>query len=228
MALATTTRSELVTWLAGCLGRGDLAPLSREDLEELAGHLTEERYAGGTAIYERNALPERVHILRSGLVELTRDLGGRSAVLQLLRPGAVFGDVPLFLRIGEPTEARAVEDSTVLSIDSVTLFGLLGRRPMLARRWLVSVAGRMAEMQDRVGDLLAGGLDRQVASWLLREGIGDGVAVSQLTLARLLGARRTSVNQSLRRLEADGYISTGYRRITVVDPTGLADMLAHR
>ena len=99
---------------------------------------------------------------------------------------------------------------------------------MLARRWLVSVAGRMAEMQDRVSDLLAGGLDRQVASWLLREGSGDGVAVSQLTLARLLGARRTSVNQALRRLEADGYISTGYRRIAVVDAEGLADMLSRR
>jgi len=228
MAITTTNSSELVTWLAGCLGRGDLAPLSCEDLEEFAGHLTEERYAGGTAIYERDALPERVHILRSGMVELTRDLGGRSAVVQLLRPGAVFGDVPLFLRTGEPTEASAVEDSTVLSIDSVTLFGLLGRRPMLARRWLVSVAGRMAEMQDRVSDLLAGGLDRQVASWLLREGTGDGVAVSQLTLARLLGARRTSVNQSLRRLEADGYISTGYRRITVVNPDALAEMLSQR
>ena len=175
MAITTTNRSELVSWLAGCLGRGDLAPLSCDDLEEFAGHLVESHYAGGTSIYERDALPERVHILRSGMVELTRELGGRRAVVQLVRPGAVFGDVPLFLRTGEPTEARAVEDSTVLSIDSVMLFALLGRRPMLARRWLVSVAGRMAEMQDRVSDLLAGGLDRQVASWLLREGTGDGV-----------------------------------------------------
>lgn len=228
MAIATTNQSELVSWLAGCLGRGDLAPLSCDDLEEFTGHLTDVHYAGGTVIYERGALPERVHILRSGMVELTRELGGRNAVVQLLRPGAVFGDVPLFLRTGEPTAATAVEHSTVLSIDSVTLFALLGRRPMLARRWLVSVAGRMAEMQDRVSDLLAGSLDRQVASWLLREGTGDGVAVSQLTLARLLGARRTSVNQSLRRLESDGFITTGYRRITVVDPDGLAEMLATR
>jgi CRP-like cAMP-binding protein len=228
MALATANSSEVVTWLAGCLGRGDLAPLSCDDLDELAAHLSEERYAGGTAIYQREALPERVHILRSGMVELTRDLGGRDAVVQLLRSGSVFGDVPLFLRTGEPTGARAVDDCVVLSIDSLTLFSLLGRRPMLARRWLVSVAGRMAEMQDRVSDLLAGGLDRQVASWLSREASAEGVAVSQLTLARLLGARRTSVNQALRRLEGLGLIETGYRRITVVDPDGLTEMLAAR
>lgn len=232
MAIATTpppaVDQELVTWLAGCLGRGDLAPLSCDDLEELARHLTEDRYAGGTTIYARDALPERVHILRTGTVELTRDLGGRRAVVQLLQAGSVFGDVPLFLRTGEPTEATAVDDSVVLSIDSVTLFGLLGRRPMLARRWLVSVAGRMAALQDRVSDLLAGGLDRQVGSWLLREAGDESAAVSQLTLARLLGARRTSVNQSLRRLEEAGLIETGYRRITVTDREGLATLLATR
>jgi CRP-like cAMP-binding protein len=147
-------------------------------------------------------------------------------VVQLLRPGAVFGDIPLFLRTGEPTESRAVEDSSVLSIDSLTLFTLLGQRPSLARRWLVSVAGRMAEMQDRVSDLLAGGLDRQVASWILREAGEDGVAVSQQTLARLLGARRTSVNQSLRRLEAAGLVTTGYRQMSVGDADALAAYLS--
>lgn len=233
MAIASTPPAaapdgELVTWLAGCLGRGDAAPLSCDDLEELAAHLRADHHAGGTTIYARDALPERVHILRAGMVELSRDLGGRVAVIQLLPAGSVFGDVPLFLRTGEPTAARAVEDSVVLSIDSVALFGLLGRRPLLARRWLVSVAERMAAMQDRVGDLLAGGLDRQVASWLLREAGDEGVAVSQLTLARLLGARRTSVNQSLRRLEAEGFVETGYRRLRVVDRVGLARMLERR
>lgn len=232
MALSTTHLTnqadpELVNWLAGCLGPGDLAPLSCDDLEELAGHLTEEHHAAGTLIYERGDLPTRVHILRAGAVELTRDLGGRRVVVQLLRAGSVFGDVPLFLRRGEPTEARAVEDITVHSIDSVTLFSLLGRRPMLSRRWLVSVSERMAEMQDRVTDLLAGGLDRQVASWLLREATGDGAAVSQLTLARLLGARRTSVNQSLRRLEDRGLVETGYRRIRVIDEPTLFGLLNH-
>jgi CRP-like cAMP-binding protein len=225
MALAADADRDLVAWLGSCLGRGNLAPVSCSDLEELAAHLVESTYAGGTRIYERHQLPERVHILRSGTVELARDIAGRRVVVQLLRPGSVFGDIPLFLRTGEPTEARAAADSVVLSIDSLTLFAMLGQRPSLARRWLVSVAGRMAEMQDRVSDLLAGSLDRQVASWLLREAADEGVNVSQQTLARLLGARRTSVNQSLRRLEESGLVETGYRRVSVVDPERLRTQL---
>ncbi len=221
MSTATAPSADLVNWLGTCLGRGDLAPMSCNDLEELATHLEERRYAGGTTIYERDQLPDHVYILRSGTVELARDVGGRRVVVQLLRGGSVFGDIPLFLRMGEPTAARAVEDSTVLTIDSLTLFSMLGKRPLLARRWLVSVAQRMAEMQDRVTDLLSGSLDRQVASWLVREAGPDGITVSQQTLARLLGARRTSVNQSLRRLEGRGLIETGYRRVAVTDPAGL-------
>jgi CRP-like cAMP-binding protein len=225
MALVADTNTELVAWLADCLGRGSAAPISCADLEELAAHLVETTYAGGTRIYARDQLPERVHILRSGAIELARDLGERTVVLQLLRPGSVFGDIPLFLRTGELTEARAAEDSTVMSIDSVALFAMLGQRPGLARRWLVSVACRMAEMQDRVSDLLAGSLDRQVASWLLREAADRDVNVSQQTLARLLGARRTSVNQSLRRLEQEGLVVTGYRRVSVVDAERLRSTL---
>ncbi len=226
MATTADRSTDLVEWLASSLGRGNLAPLPCDDLEELSSHLTEVSYAGGTQIYERDQLPDRVHILRSGTVELARQFGGRRVVVQLLRPGAVFGDIPLFLRTGEPTEARAVEDSLVLGIDSLKLFALLGERPKLARRWLVSVAGRMSEMQDRVSDLLAGSLDRQVASWLLREAGRDGVSVSQQTLARLLGARRTSVNQSLRRLEEKKYIETGYRYVSVLDPEALVAVIA--
>ncbi len=228
MAVTTSPQSELVNWLGSCLGRGDLAPVSCTDLEELATELQERRYAGGTTIYERNQLPDHVYVLRSGTVELARDIGGRQVVVQLLRPGSVFGDIPLFLRTGEPTAARAVEDSSVLTIDSLTLFTMLGQRPLLARRWLVSVAQRMAEMQDRVSDLLSGSLDCQVASWLLREAGSDGVTVSQQTLARLLGARRTSVNQSLRRLESSGLIETGYRSLAVRDADGLAAVINGR
>ena len=198
MSTTAAPSTALVNWLGTCLGQGEPAPMSCEDLEDLAGHLEEHGFAGETNVSE-----------------------------QLVRPGSVFGDIPRFLRCGESTTARAVEDSVVLSIDSVTLFGLLGRRPMLARRWLVSVAQRMAAMQDRVSDLLAGSLDMQVASWVRREAGTDGVTVSQQTLAHLLGARCTGVNQSLRRLEADGLIETGHRRIAVRDEARLAAAVGH-
>jgi CRP-like cAMP-binding protein len=113
-------------WIARCLGRGELAPLRNEDIEVLAGELTETRHAGGTELY------------------------GRQVTLQLLRAGDVFGDIPVIAHVPLPFDARALEASVVLSIDAETLWRILEQRPRLARRWMVSIALRMAEVQARL------------------------------------------------------------------------------
>lgn len=209
-------------WLARCLGRGDLARLGPDDIDALAAELGENRHAGGTTVFRMGDLPGRVYIVRQGAVELTRELHGRQVTLQLLRPGDVFGDIPLIARMPVPFDARALEDSAVLSIDSVTLWRILEQRLRLAHRWMVSIALRMAEVQARLVDLLAGGLQAQLASLLVREAEQGRVRLSQQVLAALVGGRRTSVNRVLKDLEARQLIKLRYRQVEILDPVGLA------
>jgi CRP-like cAMP-binding protein len=190
-------------------------------VEELAALLAERSYPAGAALFNVGELPVRVHVVRHGRVELSRHVGGRRVVLQVLRAGDVFGDVPLLVRMTEPFDARALEDSVVLSADSVALFRLLERRPRLAQRWLVSLALRMAATQARLVDLLAGGLDAQVAALLSREAEKDVVRLPQSVLAELVGARRTSVNRVLKRFAARGLVRVGYGQVEILDPAGL-------
>lgn len=208
-------------WIARCLGQGELSPLGPDDVSELAELLGERRYAAGEVLFRVGELPARVHIVRFGAVELSRQLGGRRVLLQVLRAGDVFGDVPLLVRMTEPFDARTLEDSVVLSVDSVALFELLERRPRLARRWLVSLALRMAATQARLVDLLAGGLEAQVASLLTREAEQGVVRLSQSVLAELVGARRTSVNRVLKGLETQGLLRLGYGQVEILDAAGL-------
>lgn len=227
--MATTRTAEPTArraqWLASELGRADVSPASADDMCDLAGAAREVRLAGGTCVFRRGEMPENVYILRAGTIELSRRIQRRTITLKLLRPGDPFGDVPLLVRDAEPFDACAVEDSVVLAVDSMTLYRLLGQNPALARRWLVSVADRMRETQERVSDLLSGSLEGQIASLLLHQPRA-AMDVSQETLARLLGARRTSVNQALGRMQAEGLVSLGYRRIDVADRAGLTDLVA--
>lgn len=208
-------------WLACCLGRGALAPVHADDVAVLAEELTERRYAAGTTIFRQGDLPATVHVLRNGAVELSRELNGRRVALQILHPGDVFGDVPLLVRMAEPFDAIALEDSLLLSIDSVRLSRLLERRPRLSYRWLVSVAERMAQVQARLTDLLAGGMEAQVASFLVRHAEHGRVNLSQAVLAELVGGQRTSVNRVLQGLEARGLVRLHYRQVEIVDEKGL-------
>lgn len=215
------------SWIACCLSRGERAPLGERDVEDLVIEFGEASFAGGTFVFRSGDPAAQVHVVRTGTVELSRVINGRRMALQILRPGDVFGDVPAFLGEPEPFDARAVEDCKILSLDVTSLFGMLATRPHVARRWIVSLAERMSGLHLRLGDLLAGGLDAQLASVLLREGIdGTAVSLTQDQLAEMLGAARTSVQRVLKQLESDGLIELGYRRITVIEAKGLAAVVS--
>jgi CRP-like cAMP-binding protein len=209
-------------WIACCLGRGSLAPLDPDDIADLVAELGERRYPAGSLLFRMGEAPARVHIVHSGTVELSRELNGRRVVLQILAPGDVVGDISLFIRMAEAFDARALEDSVVLTMDSLALCSLLQRRPRLARRWLVSVSLRTTELQARLVDLLAGGLEAQLASILIRHAEQGVVHLNQAILAQLVGGWRTSVNRVLKHMEARAVIRLRYGQVEVLDPAALA------
>ncbi len=215
--------SQYGSWIACCLGRGQRAPLGTGDVDQMVKDFGESHFAGGTFVFRSGDPAARIHVVRKGTVELSRVINGRRVALQILRPGDVFGDVPAFLGEPEPFDARALEDCAVLSLEVDSLFDMLKTRPRVAQRWIVSLSERMAGLQHRLGDLLAGGLEAQLASLLLRESGGGGhVTLTQDQLAEMLGAARTSVQRVLKQLEQDGLIQLGYRRIEVINGPGLA------
>lgn len=223
----TNPVSRFGSWLACCLGRGDRAPVSEDDVADLVAEVGQQHHAGGTFVFRQGDPAAQVHIIREGAVELSRMSRGRRVTLQVLRPGDVFGDVPLFLGEPEPFDARAVVDSIVLSMDAPTLFRLLSTRPRLMRRWMISLAGRMSGLQQRLIDVLAGGLEAQLASVLLHQADDMGrVVTSQAELAALVGAQRTSVQRVLKQLADAGLLEVGYRKIDLIDRAGLVSLVA--
>jgi len=161
---AVDVASRHAEWIADWLGPADLAPLAPDDIRELAALLREDHYPAGSTVFRLGQAPTRVHIIRRGAIELSRNLKSGRVVIQILRPGDVLGDVSLFLRMKVPWDAVAVEDSLILSIDSLSLHRLLEQRPRLAWRWLHSVSTRVAGFWFRVVELLAGGLDGVVGA----------------------------------------------------------------
>src|SRR5437764_2910134 len=209
-------------WIIEWLGQADSGPPAPEEIHELLALLQEDRYQAGEAVYKIGQAPTRVHIVRTGAIELSRNLKGGRVVIQILRPGDVLGDISLFLRMKVPWDAIALEDSLILSFDSLMLHRLLEQRPRLAWRWLHSASSRVAGFWFRVVELLAGGLEAQVASVLVRRAEDGVVHLSQAHLAELVGHQRTSVNRVLKRLEAQGLLKVGYGQVEIVDEAGLA------
>jgi CRP-like cAMP-binding protein len=209
-------------WVAQRLGRPELSPLGAGDVAALGLLLKEEFITAGTTIFRAGDAPTRIGIIRHGLIETSQMLGGRRVVFQIFRPGDVLGDIGVFLRITAPYEGVALEDTVVLTMDSVQFHRLLEERPRLAQRWLTSLSARVFSYQSRLSELLAGGLEAQIASVLVRRAERSVVNLNQSNLAELVGGQRTSVNRVLKRLEEQNLVRVRYGQVEILDQERLA------
>jgi CRP/FNR family transcriptional regulator, cAMP and macrophage regulator len=208
-------------WVARCVGRGQSAPLWPDDVTALASLLAARSFRPGAVVFggQQGA---GVWIVRNGRIELSVGSGRRRVVIQLLRPGDVDGDIQLLLDMPVPYTGRAMSDVTCLFLARSGFEELLATRPAIARRWLSSVAQRLAASQARILALLGGSLTAQAASLLAEEAVDGRVELPQRTLAAMLGVARPSLNKVLKDLERDGLIRISYSTIAVPDPAKLA------
>lgn len=196
-------------------------PRVLSELPALAGRFRPQRVPAGAYLFRQGDPPAFVYLLRKGSVELARRRCRRRMTVQVLRPGDVFGDVPYLAGSTAPFDARALGDSMVGTMPVPELLQVLRTRPDVATLWLRSVAGRMAGLQRRLMEVLAGELEVRLAMLLLDRAERNRVSLSQQVLSELLGAHRTSVNRALQELQAAGLIEVGYRQIILQDPAGL-------
>lgn len=185
-------------WVARCVGRGDTVPLGPEDIAALASYLQPRSVASGTVLFAAGTGPAGVSLIRSGLVELTIGSGRRRAVLAVLRPGDVDGDIAMLLGMVPPYTARALEAVDCLYLAPRRLRAPAGRARATGAPVAHQRRGPPAHSQSRLIGLLGANLTAQTARLLLDEADEQGrITLSQATIAAMLGARRPSVNKVL-------------------------------
>ncbi|MGI9586330.1 MAG: Crp/Fnr family transcriptional regulator [Acidimicrobiia bacterium] len=209
-------------WLARSLGRTDYLPMRPEDAVALAEAGSVVDKYKGTHLFRQGDPSEVCYIIEEGDVELYRTSTTGRSVVGRVGSGAVVGDIAMFQ--GQPylSSARTIDSVRAIRLEKDVLVPLLLARPVLAMRWLVNGLAQLEATQQRLIRLMNRTVVEQVAGVLVdeRDEYGE-VALSQASIAELLGASRQSVNEALAQLRASGSIETGYRRITVVDEDAL-------
>jgi CRP/FNR family transcriptional regulator, cAMP and macrophage regulator len=204
-------------WVARCVGRGEAAPLRREDVAALAGTLVAKHFDSGAVLFAAGDAPSGVWIVRHGQVELAVGSGRRRVVVDVMRPGDVDGDIALLLEMPMAYTAHALGDCTCLYLERAAFENLVATHPAIARRWLSSVAQRVSAGQDRLVAMLGRPLTAQVAQLLLDESVDGSVQLAQRTLAAMLGVQRPSLNKILKDFERNGLIAIHYAGIDITD-----------
>jgi CRP-like cAMP-binding protein len=181
-------------WVARC----EAAPLTPDALTALAATLHQDRVQRGTVVFHGGRPASGVRIVQQGRVELSVGSGRRRTIVHVLRPGDVDGDIQLLLDMPLPYTARVLDNATLLSLTPADYEHLLATSLPIARRWLSSVAQRLAASQMRLLGLLGRTLTEQIAGLLLDESVDSQVPLPQRTLAAMLGAQRPQDPQGTR------------------------------
>ena len=149
---------------------------------------------------------------------------GREGILSIMEAGNWFGEASLIDGLPRPHDVTAVEASTVLVISPVA-FNRLMQRSAFARAISALLCARVRALYGLVEDAMLRSTHTRVARRLLSLARGDAtmasaarvsVAVSQESLAMMLGITRQTLSKELKALAQAGVLSRGYGRIEIV------------
>lgn len=171
---------------------------------------------------------EHVSICLSGQYKvLLNGVSGNSQFMRMIGRGEMFGVPSALADAPFPTDLMCEEDGETLEIAGVALLRMLREEPELALSVIRSLASRVAELFELMEADLLPSLGARVYQRLQRLARFNGtpdqfghieLLLSQHDIAQSLNASRPRVQQELKRLEREGVIRLGYRRITLLRP----------
>ncbi len=173
------------------------------------------RYRQDEAIFTQGDPCEHVLYVQKGAVKLSvLSKSGREAVVAMLGPGEFFGEGCLAGQRVRMGSATATTDSTVLRVDKARMVRLLHQQHALSDRFIAHMLARNIRIEEDLVDQLFNSSEKRLARALLllaRYGKHDKPvravpAITQETLAEMIGTTRSRVNFFMKKFQRLGFI----------------------
>jgi CRP/FNR family transcriptional regulator, cyclic AMP receptor protein len=172
-------------------------------------------YRRADVIFTQGDPCESVLYIQKGGVKISvLSKTGREAVVAMLGPGDFFGEGGL---AGQPVRmgtATASIRSTILSVDQDEMVRLLHQQHAMSDRFIVHLLARTIRIEEDLVDQLFSSSEKRLARKLLQlaqYGAHDKPerpvpAISQETLAEMVGTTRSRVNFFMKKFQRLGFI----------------------
>ena len=207
--------------------------LPPEALTKLELRCRARKFPRGSPIYLPADEADGALLLTSGRAKICSfSIDGKQAILALIEPGELFGELAVLGQDVREEYAEAAEKSSVLlipadaiqtlmtdypdvSIGITKLFGFRRRRVERRLKYLLFRSNRqrlihlLLELTEQYGRPTAAGVDL-------------GIKLSHQELANIIGSTRETVTVVLGELQAEGSLEVGRRKIVIRDLEGLA------
>jgi CRP/FNR family transcriptional regulator, cyclic AMP receptor protein len=173
------------------------------------------KYAKGETVFVQGDSCKSVLYVQAGGVKLSvLSKGGREAVVAMLGVGEFFGEGCLAGQAVRMGTATAVVASTILLVDKDEMVDLLHKQRALSDRFITHMLARNIRIEEDLIDQLFNSSEKRLARTLLllaRYGkhdkpVREVPAISQTTLAEIIGTTRSRVNFFMKKFQRLGFI----------------------
>lgn len=202
-------------------------------LQDLMIKLAKERtLSKGEILFEQGDPGDTLFAIASGALEFSvLSSDGRKLSLDVMRGGAIFGEIALFDPGPRTATVTAIERTTVWGINNADVLAALETEPTLGVDMIQLAGKRMRWMGQQLRDQVFLPLPVRLAQKILYLADSDGVMppvvkLSQAELAEFVGASRESVSKTLAIWKRDGVIDLGRGSLRVLREGNLMKIAA--
>ena len=202
--------------------------LSDDDMAELLKGILHGEYNQKEFLYTPSDAVENVFLLKEGEVTLYRSVDGRKIILDVLKPGAVFGNIGFDVHSGESHFAEITQKAFICTLPKNFFLQILQKRPDIALQALKVLSKRVSQYEMQIRTLSAlQARDRILATvHLLNEKERESILppilrmhtkITHEKLGNMTGLTRETVTKQLAELEKDGMIVVTGKHVELTD-----------
>jgi CRP/FNR family transcriptional regulator, cyclic AMP receptor protein len=208
----------------------DLEPDAFDQLCRYAKHITVKR---GATIASKGDPGTSLFAVISGTVKISvSSPDGRNAILNLIGPGEIFGEVALLDGQSRTADAIANTNCELFIIDRRDFIPFVRSQPALAMKLIELLCARLRWTSDQVEQVILQDLPGRLASALLRlterhkavQG-GRTIAITQQEISEMVGMTRESINKQLRAWAGRHWVRLEHGAIVVLKPELLQSLV---
>jgi CRP/FNR family transcriptional regulator, cyclic AMP receptor protein len=201
-------------------------------LERISAYIKRRSVPKGSTIFEKGDAGVGLIGVVSGSVKISvNSADGRDIVLNIIRPGEVFGEIALLDGRARTANAAAMSDCELIVIERREFIPFLRSEPDVTLKLMEILCSRLRKTSEQVQDVTFLNLSTRLAKTLLRltantESSAAKLAITQREISQIVGRSRESTNKQLRAWAKRGWIRLARGSVTVLKAEKLEEIAA--
>jgi len=204
------------------------AGISEEDMHEMVSGVIDQQLDRKQFIYTPQDIVENVYVLKEGEVTLYKSVDGKRVVLDILKPGSVFGNIGFDSEGSDKHYAEVTEKAYICTLPADYFLQILKKRPEVALRALKVLSKRLSQYEAQIKALASlQAKDRILATIrlinqkdsesILPEVLKRPTKITHEKLGNMTGLTRETVTKQLNELEKAGLININRKHIHLTE-----------